>query len=142
MKRIVAAVLAAGLLCELLLPAACAAAQAAGPFQPVPIEVPAPAPHRLAYASLLTGAGLIGLSFALTDRANRAYGDYLAATDPSDVSRLYDGTVRYDRLSAASLLTGEALIAAGVWLRFLRRPAPSRLALSVDSRRCALALRF
>jgi hypothetical protein len=72
MKRIVAALLAASLLFEIPLPAACAASQAAGPFEPVPIEPPVRAPHHLVYGSLLAGAGLVGLSFALTSRANRS----------------------------------------------------------------------
>ena len=142
MKRIVAAVLAASLIIESLLPAACAARQAAGPFEPVPIEPPARASHRLAHGSLLAGAGLVGLSFALTDRANRSYDRYLASTSPAEIGRLYDDAVRFDRLSAASLLTGEALIVTGIWLRFLRRPAPQRVALTVGTRRCAVALRF
>jgi len=142
MKRIVAAVLAASLIIESLLPAACAARQAAGPFEPVPIEPPARASHRLAHGSLLAGAGLVGLSFALTDRANRSYDDYLTATAPAEIGHLYDETVRLDRLSAAALLTGEALIATGVWLRFLHRPAPRRVALTVDAHRCAVSLRF
>ncbi len=142
MKRIVAASLAASFLLELFLPAACAARQAAGPFEPVPLEPPPHAPHRLAYGSLLAGAGLVGLSFALTGRANRSYDRYLAATTPAEIGHLYDETVRLDRISAAALLTGEALIATGVWLRFLHRPASQRVALTVDSHRCAVSLRF
>ena len=142
MKHVVAALLAASLLFELSLPAACAARQAAGPFEAVPLEPPPRAPHRLAYGSLLAGAGLVGLSFALTDRANRSYDRYLDAPAPAEIGHLYDDTVRLDRLSAAALLTGEALIATGVWLRFLRRPAPQRVALTVDARRCAVSLRF
>ena len=142
MKCIVAASLAASLLLELPLPAACAARQAAGPFESVPLEAPVRVPHHLAYGSLLAGAGLAGLSFALTDRANRSYDRYLTATAPDEIGRLYDETVRLDRLSAAALLTGEALIATGVWLRFLRRAAPRRIALAVDASRCAVSLRF
>ncbi len=59
-----------------------------------------------------------------------------------EVERLYDRTVRYDRFSSASLLTGEALIATGVWLRFLRRPAASRVHLSLSPRRCSVTLSF
>ena len=142
MKRFVAALLAASLVAELSLPAACAAQQAADPFEAVPLAPAARPPHRLAYASLLAGAGLVGLSFTLTDRANRRYDDYLNATQPAEISRLYDESVRLDHLSAAALLTGEALIAAGVWLRFLRRPAPQRAALIVEPGRCAVSLRF
>jgi len=142
MKRLVAALVAAGVLIGVVPPAACADAQAAGPFEPVPLEQPAPAPHRLAWTALLAGAGLVGTSFALTDRANRAYDDYLAATEPAEVARLYDRSVHLDRLSAAALLGGEALIATAVWLRFLHRPAPRRVALSLEGGRCAVSLRF
>ncbi len=142
MRRLAAASLAASLLVSTLEPAACARAQAAGPFPEVPVETPRAPSHRWAYASLLAGAGLVGLSFAITDRANQSYADYLRATDPDEVRRLYDEAARYDHYSAAALLTGEALVATGVYLRFLRRPAPSRLAFSLDARRCAVSLRF
>lgn len=137
-----AAALAASFLLQVGSPAACAAAQAAGPFERVPLEDQPRTSHRWAYASLVAGAGLAGLSFVLTDRANRTYDRYLTATDPAEVSRLYDESQHYDRLSAASLFAGEALFAAGVWLRFLRRPAPNRVVLTVDPSRCAVSLRF
>jgi hypothetical protein len=142
MNRALAAFLAASLLFWVPVPAACAACQAAGPFEPVPLDPPVHAPHRLACGALLAGAGLIGLSFTLTDRANRSYDRYLAASAPAEIGHLYDETARLDRLSAAALLTGEAMIATGVWLRFLRRPAPQRVAVAVDARRCAVLLRF
>jgi len=138
-----AASLAASLLFLVPCPAAtCATCQVAGPFESVPLEPPARTPHRLAYGSMLAGAGLVGLSFAVADRANGTYDRYLGATMPAEVDRLFDETVRLDRLSAAALLTGEALLVAGVWLRFLRRPAPQRIALTVDAGRCAVLLRF
>ena len=142
MKRVAAVLLAASLVIVPVRPAACAPAQAAGPFEEVPAgTAPAP-PHRWAYLSLAAGAGLVGLSFALTDRANRAYDEYLVATAPGDVGRLYDRAVRYDRWSATALLTGEALVATGVWLRFLHRPASRRLSFAVAPDRCAVSLRF
>jgi hypothetical protein len=115
---------------------------ATGPFEVVTLETPPDGPHRLAWASLLTGVGLIGLSFALTARANDAYDDYLVATDPARAEHLYDRTKHYDRLSAASLLTGEALVATAVWLRFLHHRPASRLTLVAEPDRCAVALRF
>jgi len=142
MRRLTAASIAASLLVACLEPAACAAARAAGPFEVVPVEAPARPSRTWAYASLLAGAGLVGLSFAVTDRANHSYDDYLRATDPDEVRRLYDEAERYDRLSAAALLTGEALVIAGVYLRFLRRPPGSRVTLSLDASRCAVSLRF
>jgi hypothetical protein len=142
MKRVVAAMLAVSLLSAPLPPAAGATRQAAGPFEIVPDDHPVRTSHRLAYASLLVGGGLVGLSFTLTDRANRSYRGYLSATEPAEISRLYDAAARFDHLSATALLTGEALIAMGVWLRFLQRPAPQRVALTVESGRCAVSLRF
>jgi hypothetical protein len=157
MMRIVAALLAASLTAQIFIPAVCASAQAAEPlegdsaaaapqaiepFEVVPLEPPPNGTHRLAWASLLTGAGLVGLSFALTDRANRTYDDYLVATDPAQAEHLYDRTQRYDRLSAASLLTGEALVAAAVWLRFIRPRPASRVTLAAELDRCAVSLHF
>jgi hypothetical protein len=157
MMRIVAALLAASLTAQIFIPAVCASVQAAEPFEGdsaaaaprtagrfevVPLETPPNGTHRLAWASLLTGAGLIGLSFALTDRANQNYDDYLVATDPAQAEHLYDRTRHFDRLSAASLLTGEALLATAVWLRFLRPRPASRVALVAGLDRCAVTLRF
>lgn len=165
MMRILAAFLAASLAAQVFLPAVCASARAAEPLSgasagperadvvrdpgppPTPFEIVAQATpprrsHRLAWASFLTGAGLVGLSFALTDRANDAYDDYLLATNAADAERLYDRTRRYDRLSAASLLTGEALVATAVWLRFVRPRPESRVALVAGPDRCAVSLRF
>jgi hypothetical protein len=112
------------------------------PFAIVPEEPPDRGSHRLAWASFITGAGLVGLSFALTDRANDAYDDYLVATNPADAGHLYDRTRHYDRLSAASLLTGEALVATAVWLRFIRPRPDARITLVAGPDRCAVALRF
>jgi hypothetical protein len=142
MKRFVAALLAASLLSELPSTAACAPPQAAGPFEAVSPPGGSAPSHRWAYASLVAGAGLVGLSFALTDRANHTYADYLAATDPAEVASLYDRAARDDRLSATSLFAGEALLAAGLWLRFLHRPASRRVALRLEPDRCAVSLRF
>jgi hypothetical protein len=142
MKRALAAWLAVNLLLELPVTAAGAAAPAADPFAPVPIANPERRSHHWAYASLLAGAGLVGLSFAITDRANHVYGEYLSATDPAEVNRLYDETQRDDRWSAVSLLSGEVLFAAGIWLRFLHRPASKRVSLQAEPNRCAISLRF
>ncbi|HVP15064.1 MAG TPA: hypothetical protein VMS88_05945 [Terriglobales bacterium] len=132
---------AAGFLLSLRPPAACAAAATAGPFETVPIGAAPRTSHRWAYVSLAAGAGLAGLSFAITARANRTYDEYLQATDPAEATRLYDRTVHFDRLAGASLLGGEALVAFGVWLRFLHRPArPATISLGPG--RCAVSLRF
>jgi hypothetical protein len=140
MIRPVAAALAVILPFASCVPAACAPVQAAVPFAQVPLTEPTGASHRLAYASILAGAGGIGLSFVLTQKANRRYDAYLLATDPAEVTSLYDETTRLDRWSSTSLLGGEALIVAGLYLRFLR--APSRMLLALAPERCAVSLRF
>jgi hypothetical protein len=142
MIRVVATLLVASLLAQLPRPAACAPAQAAGPFETVPAQSAPHGSHRWAYLSFAAGAGLVGLSFVLTDRANRSYGGYLDATDPGQISRLYDRAVRDDRFSAASLFSGEALVATALWLRFLHRPPSGRVGLTVEPGRCAISLRF
>ena len=137
MKRAVAVLTAAGLLLSLRP----AGARAAASFENVPLAGAPRVSHRWAYASFAAGAGLAGLSFAISDRANRTYGEYLQATDPAEATRLFDRTVHFDRLASASLLTGEALVAFGVWWRFLHRPArPTTITLGPG--RCAVSLRF
>lgn len=84
---------------------------------------------------------LIGGSFILASEADEAYQAYLEETDIDQIEPLYDRTVKLDRLATGSLVTGELLLAAGIYLRFLR---PPRAALSLTLRpdRCALAYRF
>ena len=91
---------------------------------------------------MLAGAGLIGTSFALERVADRTYDRYLASTDPGEIARLYDRTRRDDDLSTLTLMSGEALVAFGLYLRFLRRSAAERLALEWRPDRCAVSLHF
>ena len=142
MPKLVAAVLAAGLACAALQPAARALAQAADPFPEVPLLSPTPRSYTWAAVTLISGAGLIGASFGFSDAANRRYGDYLRATDPGRISRLYDDAVTYDRLSTASLVAGEVLIAGGLYLAFLRHPETARLELVLEPARCGVSLRY
>lgn len=142
MRRIAAALLAASLLSEIPRPAACAPAEAAGPFEAVVSPPPRRTSHFWAYASMAGGAALVGASFHYHARANQAYDDYLVATDPSLIEDLYDRSARYDRLSAAALLTGEGLVVAGLALRFIRRPSTPRVSLLLAPDRCALSCRF
>ena len=81
-------------------------------------------------------------SFVLRDRANSTYEEYLVATEPEEIADLYDRTVLYDRVSSASLITGELLIVGGLYLRFLRPQPTSRVSLSIGLDRCALAYSF
>jgi hypothetical protein len=142
MLRVIAAALAACTLLEILVPAARAQAQAAEPFQVVRLASPARRNHTWAYLSLVSGAGLVGLSFGFARRADRAYAEYLASTDTAEIETLYDRAVHNDHLSQASLLTGEALIATGLYLRFIRRPAVGRVSLALQPSRCVVSYRF
>jgi hypothetical protein len=130
LKRFLAALLAAFV--------AWGSEAAASDFEALP-RPPAPS-HYAAYACFLAGAGLIGVSFPLARRADHAYDRYLVANTESEVVRLFDESAHYDRLASASLLSGEVLIAAGLYLRFIRHPA--RVELSLGSRRCGVSYRF
>jgi hypothetical protein len=142
MIRRLATLIAAGLALTGLETAACARAQAAESFSEVPMPPPDRRSHVLAYTSLASGAGLIGASFLFAHRADDTYRDYLVATDPDRITDLFDRTIGYDRLSRGSLLTGEALIATGLYLRFLRPPRPQRVSFDLGPRACALSVRF
>ena len=142
MSRLAVATFAACIVLGLFGPAGRAEAQATEPFQVVPIEARARRSHTWAYLSLAGGAGLVGISFAFARRADQAYAEYLASTDPGSLDVLYDRAVRSDQLSHSSLLTGEALIAFGLYLRFIRRPATDRLSLSLLPSRCSVSFRF
>jgi hypothetical protein len=136
--------------------AACAQSQAASPFEEVVLPQGRSSGHLLAYSSMAGGVGLVALSFFTKDSADRRYEDYLTATDPNEIDRLYDETVRLDRWSAASLISGQLLFAFGVYLRFVRPPSAPvagmtpehgqavspQLALDLGPRRWALSLRF
>jgi hypothetical protein len=112
------------------------------PFETIPLPANQRHGHLLAYSSLLVGAGLIGGSFVLSAQANDKYDEYLAETDPEQIDRLYDETVRLDKLSSGALISGEVLVALGLYLRFLRHPAESRVQVSVSPARCSLGVRF
>lgn len=143
MKRPLAGPLAAALtLLSLVHPAALATARAAEPFATVVLPSQKKVSHTTAYVTMLAGAGLIGGSFVWRDRANERYDRYLEATDPAEISKLYDETTRLDHLSSGALIAGEVLIATGLYLRFVRNPSTERVGLAVTPSRCALSLRF
>jgi len=144
-RRLIRRFVAAGLVCLAIdgSSAARAFAQAAAPFPEIPLQPPGGGrTHGWAYLALVAGAAMIGGSFVLAEQADDTYGEYLAATDPGQIEELYDRTVVYDRAAQASLLTGEALVVTGLYLRFIRRPKPARIGLDLRPNRCALALRF
>ena len=91
---------------------------------------------------MLGGVALIAASFVLERRADRTYDDYFAAIDPAEISHLYERTVRYDHQSSAALICGNALMATGLYLRFVRHPHRSRLSFAVDTRQCAVNCSF
>ena len=90
---------------------------------------------------MLAGVGLIAGSLEVAHRADRSYERYLTATSPASIEQSFDQAVRYDRWSSGALLGGEALIATGIYIRFLHRP-PKFLSLRLASRSCAVSLRF
>lgn len=137
-----AALAAAIFLCATLQPAARAFAQAAETFPQVPLPEPPKRSHTWALVSFAAGATLIAASFGLSDAGDRRYGEYLRATDPDRISQLYDDAVLFDRAAAASIITGEVLIATGIYLAFLRRPEPPRVSAMIEPARCGVSLRF
>jgi len=142
MTRGIAAMIAVLLIAHVLTPAACALAQAAEPFPEVSQPHSSEHGHRWANLTMLAGVGLAGASFVFENHADATYDRYLTATDPAEITDLYDRTHRDDQLSTAALVGGEVLFAAGLWMRFLRRGTSARLAMNVRPTRCALSLRF
>jgi hypothetical protein len=122
---------------------ATAAAQppAASPFPVVQVEERRPS-YIGAYLVMAAGAALIGGSFVLAERADDTYDRYLVETDEAAIEELYDQTILYDRMARGTLIGGEGLVAYGLYLRFVRRPASRRVGLLVTPTRCALAVRF
>jgi hypothetical protein len=122
--------------------AACAFAPAASAFEVVPRVQPVQRPHRAAWACLIAGAGLVGASFPLGTAADRRYHDYLVESDPAAIPGRWNASLRADRVASGSLLAGEALLATGTWLRFIRRERGPGVALELGPARCALSCRF
>lgn len=139
MKRSTVALIAALAVFETIRPAACASAQAAAPFEQIPLSTPRQS-HWASTLAFGVGLGMIGASFVLSDNADQRYEQYQQATDPDEINALYDETLRLDHYATASLLTGEVLIATGIYLRFIRRSPPVQLRLG--PRACAVSLRF
>ena len=104
--------------------------------------IPKPRSHLWSYVILAGGTGLVGSSFIFKERADDAYDAYLRATDPDRIEHLYDKTIHQDRFSRAALLGGEALLATGIYLRFIRRPAARQVGLAIGPRQCAILLQF
>ena len=124
------------------LPAACAHAQAAAPFPVVDTSPPPSHSHAWSNASIATGVALIGSSFLLEHQADQAYAAYLVASEPSDITTLYDRTILYDRLSGAALIGGNVLIATGLYLRFVHRSGPERVRFALTPSGCIVTCVF
>ena len=87
-------------------------------------EQPSPEPnYTKAYVAAGLGVALTGLSFWLAEEADQAYADYESGSEPDQIQSDYDRTVDLDRLSAATLIAGQASLALAVYWRFLRKPA-------------------
>ncbi len=142
MRPVAALICAASLLTPRSAPAAGVTPPAASPFETVAQPEPAPRSYLGAYLTLAAGAALVGASFEIQRRADRSYDRYLEETDPARIEQLYGRTLAYDRWGRAALLGGEALVAAGLYLRFLHHPAPQRAMLEWSPRRCAVSVRF
>jgi len=71
---------------------------------------------------ILLGGGLaldIG-SFVLAGKADDAYRDYQAGTDPAALLQSYDDAVRYDRWASATLIVGQVAIGAGLYYLLIK----------------------
>jgi hypothetical protein len=91
---------------------------------------------------MATGFGLVIAAFPLRNHADAAYAEYLTATEPDEIESLYEEARRYDNISTASMLTGEALLVLGVYLRWVRAPQPGRVGFQCRPDRVAFSLRF
>ncbi|HEU4725073.1 MAG TPA: hypothetical protein VFU59_07220 [Candidatus Eisenbacteria bacterium] len=83
---------------------------------------PAPPPPPSLLGRKWFQLGLVGVGALLTGGAaiirhqgDLAYDRYLEASDPRVIEREYDRTVHYDRLSAATLGTGQVMFTAGLF---------------------------
>ena len=143
MRTRLAAALSAVLVAGALPWAACAHAQAAPSFEVIPRRIAERPSHRLAWITAIAGVGLVAGSFPLSADADRRYELYLRETDISRIDERFRATERMDRLASGALLTGEALLAAAVWLRFVHHPhREDRVTIVAVPQRCALSLRF
>jgi len=142
MRPMVVLLTTALLQAPLLETAAAPPESAAVPFPVVPLPQPTHESRLAAWSCILGGAALIGASFAIHQQANDRYDQYLVATEPGQISSLYDQTVTLDRISAASLITGEVVLVTGIYLRFLRVPPTSRLSLAWERGACVARWRF
>jgi hypothetical protein len=88
------------------------------------LHLPPPAPPRgpSLFGRKWFQLGLVGVGAVLTGGAavlrhqgDLSYDRYLEASDPDVIEREYDRTIRYDRLSAATLGTGQVVFTAGLF---------------------------
>jgi hypothetical protein len=117
-------------------------ARSALAFETISRVPPGRSSHLAAYACAVAGAGLIAASFPLTDRADRRYSQYEHETDPALIESRWDRTVWADREAGGALLTGEALLVAAAYLRFLHHPSSERVSLLMGPSACAVRWSF
>ena len=82
--------------------------------------------YTRAYVALGAGVSLTALSFVIAEQADQDYARYLAETDPARLEDAYQAAKRKDRLSAASLIAGQAGFALGIYWRFLHHKGEAR----------------
>ena len=85
--------------------------------------------HTRAWVALGTGAALTGASFLLAESADQEYERYLVETDPTRLEDRYNSARRLVRLSAGTLIAGQAGLALGLYWRFLHRPRSAQATL-------------
>lgn len=116
-------------------------ARAVVPFERVRLSEPEGHSNLLAYTCLATGLALCVASFPLGQHADDLYDQYLNSANPTEITSLYDETVKYDRLASGALISGEALLGMGLYLRFLRHHEP-RVDMAIGPARCVVSYRF
>lgn len=87
----------------------------------LPPPPPPPAPSLFGrrwfqWALIGVGSALTGTASILRHEGDRAYDEYLASSDPREIERAYDRTIRYDRWAAGTLGGGQVLLTAGLFL--------------------------
>jgi hypothetical protein len=68
------------------------------------------------FALIGVGVAFTGTSARLRNEADTWYDRYLQSSDPVEIPRLYDQTAHYDHLAGESLVVGNALLTAGIFL--------------------------
>ena len=68
------------------------------------------------WALVGVGSALCASAVVLREKGDDSYAKYLASSDRDEIPGLYDETVRYDRMAAVSLVSGQILLVGGIVL--------------------------